>query len=477
MSKTDSGWEPLEPLKPLYRIYVRAGKDRDALRAAIRRFYSGWGIVAESLRGKRDPRSIAEEIEAHAREDGDTYTLYIAGREDSAVVEILEDTGLVNLSAIQLAKKRVRNARLEEIYWGIERARARLRLRLAASPERSITVHLAVKPRLEMLADDQPYADVFLATMGWRKWLARLGAKEAIESSTVILERLAGGKHIVYLGVHPLYELSIPDTGAPRISRLDSRGEQEEGREASINENNVEYAISFYERVSLRLLRDARVRAEEKLGHIDAVVIPWSGGKDSTITLMLARKIFKDIVAVYVDTGVDFPQTREYIEDFSERYSIELIRVRAPVRENISRYGLPLHNNRWCTGLKLEALYEVFRKLGERLLVVTGDRDAESEARSKRPPIRLERVAAGRVEAVVVTPLKQWSTMLIQLYAKYRNIELNPLYEQGFYRLGCYICPALRSWEKTLIRKEPLIAARLLGLPYYHYSLKRLSQG
>jgi len=443
------------------------------VRATVDRFYAGWGVEVHSLRGTRDERLLAEELVEEAKSI-EGYVLYLAGREDSKVVDYVEDSGLVNVAAVAIPKKRVRNARLEEIAWGVERARARLRLRLSFRNKSGILVHVAVKPRLESLVEDQPYADVFLATRGWREWIARLGGREVLDHDTVILERLAGGKHLVYIGPRPLYELHIPDVGMPKLNKISGRTSLVPQEPLQIDEYWARRVIDFYEKVSKRLLRDALARAEEELGSLDAIVVPWSGGKDSTIALILARNVYKDIVAIYVDTGVDFPQTREYVMDYADKLNIELIYTRAPVRENIRMLGMPTHNNRWCTGLKLEALREVLRRLGERIIVVTGDRDAESEARSRRPPIRLERLdTAGRLTVVTVTPLKQWSTLLLQLYARHKGVKLNPLYEYGFYRLGCYICPALRSWEKMLILRDPRIASRLIGLPYY----RRVSSG
>ena len=43
-----------------------------------------------------------------------------------------------------------------------------------------------------------------------------------------------------------------------------------------------------------------------------ACSISFSGGKDSTVLLYLARRCFPDIEAVYVDTGLEFPEVRAF---------------------------------------------------------------------------------------------------------------------------------------------------------------------
>ena len=42
------------------------------------------------------------------------------------------------------------------------------------------------------------------------------------------------------------------------------------------------------------------------------VYLSFSGGKDSTVLLDLARRCFPDIEAVYVDTGLEFPEVRSF---------------------------------------------------------------------------------------------------------------------------------------------------------------------
>ena len=44
------------------------------------------------------------------------------------------------------------------------------------------------------------------------------------------------------------------------------------------------------------------------------VYVSFSGGKDSTILLDLARRIYPDIPAVFVDTGLEYPEIREFVK-------------------------------------------------------------------------------------------------------------------------------------------------------------------
>ena len=44
------------------------------------------------------------------------------------------------------------------------------------------------------------------------------------------------------------------------------------------------------------------------------VAVSFSGGKDSTVLLDLARRAFPDLPAVFVDTGLEYPEIREFVK-------------------------------------------------------------------------------------------------------------------------------------------------------------------
>jgi hypothetical protein len=44
------------------------------------------------------------------------------------------------------------------------------------------------------------------------------------------------------------------------------------------------------------------------------VYISFSGGKDSTVLLDIARKLYSDIEAVFIDTGLEYPEIRDFVK-------------------------------------------------------------------------------------------------------------------------------------------------------------------
>ena len=69
------------------------------------------------------------------------------------------------------------------------------------------------------------------------------------------------------------------------------------------------------------------------------VYISFSGGKDSSVLLHIARQLFPDITAMYIDTGLEYPELKEYVRKFD---FVDIIRPKLTFPEVVSKYGYPL---------------------------------------------------------------------------------------------------------------------------------------
>lgn len=69
------------------------------------------------------------------------------------------------------------------------------------------------------------------------------------------------------------------------------------------------------------------------------VYISFSGGKDSTVLTHIARSIYPDIVAVYIDTGLEYPEVRSFA---LSQDNVIKIKPKMPFRKVIETYGYPL---------------------------------------------------------------------------------------------------------------------------------------
>lgn len=69
------------------------------------------------------------------------------------------------------------------------------------------------------------------------------------------------------------------------------------------------------------------------------VYVSFSGGKDSTVLLDLARRIYPDIPAVFIDTGLEYPELREFVKTIP---NVTWLKPEMNFRKVIKTYGYPL---------------------------------------------------------------------------------------------------------------------------------------
>lgn len=69
------------------------------------------------------------------------------------------------------------------------------------------------------------------------------------------------------------------------------------------------------------------------------VAVSFSGGKDSTVLFDLARRAFPDIRAVFVDTGLEYPEIREFVKSVP---NVTWLHPEMPFPTVIEQYGYPV---------------------------------------------------------------------------------------------------------------------------------------
>ena len=81
-------------------------------------------------------------------------------------------------------------------------------------------------------------------------------------------------------------------------------------------------------------------RIQEWYEHYEGeVYVSFSGGKDSTVLLDIARSIYPNIEAVYVDTGLEYPEVKQFIKTFD---NVTILRPKMSFKEVIKMYGYPV---------------------------------------------------------------------------------------------------------------------------------------
>lgn len=71
---------------------------------------------------------------------------------------------------------------------------------------------------------------------------------------------------------------------------------------------------------------------------VDGVYVSFSGGKDSTVLLTIAREMYPDMKAVFVDTGLEYPEIRQFVKTFP---NVDWVKPKMNFRQVIEQYGYP----------------------------------------------------------------------------------------------------------------------------------------
>ena len=92
--------------------------------------------------------------------------------------------------------------------------------------------------------------------------------------------------------------------------------------------------------LDLKVMRtQQRIREWVNYYGTDGVYVSFSGGKDSTVLLHIVRELYPDIEAVFVNTGLEYPEIRHFIQTFD---NVTILRPKMRFDEVIKKYGYPL---------------------------------------------------------------------------------------------------------------------------------------
>ncbi|MFW9788645.1 MAG: phosphoadenosine phosphosulfate reductase family protein [Candidatus Thorarchaeota archaeon] len=183
-----------------------------------------------------------------------------------------------------------------------------------------------------------------------------------------------------------------------------------------------------------------RIAAKEDL----PIVVGFSGGKDSLATYLVVEKAIGSSPPIFfMDTGIELPETIEYIKQFAKSRGVSIIGQEAGDRfwESVDIFGPPARDFRWCCKvLKLgPAATSIADEMGGETLSFMGQRKLESFQRSIEPRVTENPWVPGQLSA---NPIQNWNALEVWLYIFREKSEFNQLYNQGYHRMGCYLCPS-----------------------------------
>ena len=217
----------------------------------------------------------------------------------------------------------------------------------------------------------------------------------------------------------------------------------------------------------------AKKRIVEWHNHFDGkVYVSFSGGKDSTVLLHLVRSIFPETPAVFVDTGLEYPEIREFVATIP---GVETVRPKMPFGEVIKKHGYPVISKEQANSIEMrkrgwkrtgdafavskkwEYLIKAPFKISNSCCNVMKKRPAKAyETRTGRHPIigtmasesnqrtqhakQLSSCNSFDTKRTISRPLTPWSTEDVWAYIKRFDVPYCKIYDMGYTRTGCMFC-------------------------------------
>jgi len=180
----------------------------------------------------------------------------------------------------------------------------------------------------------------------------------------------------------------------------------------------------------------------------ETAIVAYSGGKDSTATLLWALEQYQKVIPIFCDTKAEWPETYDYLNYVEKALNLPIVRLQSKrfsygLPEYIRKYHFwPSIIQRACTTELKKMPLKAYLKNQDGYDLLFGQRAEESFYRSKLP----ER------EGNLLRPILRWSKKEVLAYIAEHSLKLNPVY-QFVERANCCVCPmgkpsAIREYSR-----------------------------
>ncbi len=163
----------------------------------------------------------------------------------------------------------------------------------------------------------------------------------------------------------------------------------------------------------------------------DGYFLAFSGGKDSVVLHALAVEAEVKFDAHYNVTGIDPPELVRFIREHYPEVFWERPRMSMWKAIEANQGGLPTRRYRFCCE-------ELKEHAGQGRRILTGIRWQESVGRRKRA---MDEPCLNKPNTRYLHPIIDWRRDEVWEYIYRRALPYCRLYDEGFKRLGCILCP------------------------------------
>ena len=181
----------------------------------------------------------------------------------------------------------------------------------------------------------------------------------------------------------------------------------------------------------------APARVEWALDHLPGLhVLTSSFGVQAAVSLHMVTHLKPDIPVLFMDTGYLFPETYRFVDELTERLSLNLKVYRSALSP---AWQEARHGQRWTQGLQGIEAYNHDNKVEPLQRALTdftvgtwfaGLRRDQSSSRNKIPFLSC---SGNRWK---IHPLADWTDRDISRYLKQHRPPYHPLWEQGYVSIG-----------------------------------------